>query len=316
MNKQEGLAKCKFCRRIFNNKQAVKAHLKGCIAYRERIPRQRVHKAMPEARNTLLPEGFRERSGVEGRKSRNEIISEVINESVEEYSKLRNDIPIEAKARAIMEIRRELSPLPVNSISFSDLLEMAERIKDRIYKPVIQAQNAANTQKAADEKTNFWQKEDESHGALERMREITRKERRREALVESAIRNAEQQLNRAPGIEIWNQWPAMEKVKGALAREVIGTESPEEIEELVDELLLPFLEEGAHRVAEERKGKLIDFGKTYTEEELDEEEDLNSFERAMICEKVRQALVERLTGNESKTQVEEIVDDFIDDELM
>jgi hypothetical protein len=36
----------------------------------------------------------------------------------------------------------------------------------------------------------------------------------------------------------------------------------------------------------------------------------------MIFEKVRQALLKRLTGNESKTQVEEIVDDFIDDELM
>ena len=99
MNAQEGLAKCKFCRRIFKNKQAVKAHLKGCVAYREQIPRQRVPKAMPEAKNTPLPQGFRERSEAECRKSRSEIISEVINESVEEYSKLRNDIPLRRKPR-------------------------------------------------------------------------------------------------------------------------------------------------------------------------------------------------------------------------
>ena len=215
-----------------------------------------------------------------------------------------------------MEIRRELSALPVNSISFFDLLEIAERIKDRIYKPVIQAQNAANSQTVVDEKTNFWQKEDELHGALERMREVTRKERRREALVASAIRNAERQLNGAPGIEIWNQWPAMEKVKGAIAHEVVGTESPEEIEKLVDELLLPFLEEGADRAAEERKAKLVEFAKKYAQEELEDEEDLHPITRVMICETVGQALGKKLRGDETKEQVEDLVEDLLDDELM
>jgi hypothetical protein len=64
MMTQDGLAKYYFCRRIFKNKQAVKAHLKGCIAYRERVPRQGVHKAMPKERITGMP-AFREqpRSG-------------------------------------------------------------------------------------------------------------------------------------------------------------------------------------------------------------------------------------------------------------
>ena len=62
MTAQEGLAKCYFCGRIFKNKQAVKAHLKGCIAYRECVPRQIVLKAMPEARNTPLAQDFREQS--------------------------------------------------------------------------------------------------------------------------------------------------------------------------------------------------------------------------------------------------------------
>jgi hypothetical protein len=62
MTTQVGSARCNFCGRIFNNKQAVKAHLKGCIAYREHIPRQRVPQAMPEARNTVFVQDVREQS--------------------------------------------------------------------------------------------------------------------------------------------------------------------------------------------------------------------------------------------------------------
>lgn len=61
MTTQEGFAKCYFCRRIFKNKQAVKVHLKGCIAYREHVPRQGLPKGMPEARNTVIKD-FREQS--------------------------------------------------------------------------------------------------------------------------------------------------------------------------------------------------------------------------------------------------------------
>jgi hypothetical protein len=108
----------------------------------------------------------------------------------------------------------------------------------------------------------------------------------------------------------------MNAINGAIAREVIGTESQGDIDKLVDELILPFLEEGAHRVAETRKVKLIEYGKTYTEEELDEEEDLDPFERAMILVKVRQVLEKRLYGDEIKEQVEDLVEDLLDDELM
>ena len=316
MTTQVGSAKCNFCGRIFKNKQAVKAHLKGCIAYREHVPRQGVRKAMPEARNASLAQDSRERVETENRNRRMEIILEVINEVVKQHWRFRNDIPQEVKAQATMEIRRELSTLPVEDIPFGELREIAEGIRDQICEPEFQAQDTAKRQKADDEETRRMQKEKEEDRALERMRENIKKARRRETLAACAIGYAERRIKSAPGIEIWHQWSAMEKVKDTIAREVVGTESQGDIENLVDELLLPFLEEGAHRVTEERKVKLIEFGKTYAEEELDEEEDLNSFERAMICEKVRQALVKRLTGGESKAQVEEMVDDLIDDELM
>jgi len=101
MTTQVGSAKCNFCGRIFKNKQAVKAHLKGCIAYREHVPRQGVRKAMPEARNASLAQDSRERVEAENRNRRSEIILEVINEVVEHHWRLRNDIPQEVKVQVV-----------------------------------------------------------------------------------------------------------------------------------------------------------------------------------------------------------------------
>ena len=316
MTTQVGSAKCNFCGRIFKNKQAVKAHLKGCIAYREHVPRQGVRKAMPEARNASLAQDSRERVETENRNRRMEIILEVINEVVKQHWRFRNDIPQEVKVQATMEIRRELSTLPVEDIPFGELREIAEGIRDQICEPEFQAQDAAKKQKAADEEVRRRQKEEEEDRALERMRENIRKARRQETLIASAIRYAERRIKSAPGIEIWHQWSAMDKVKDTLAREVVGTESPENIEKLVDELLLPFLEEGAYRAAEERKVKLVEFAKKYAQEELEDEEDLHPITRVMICETVRQALGKKLRGDETKEQVEDLVEDLLDEELM
>ena len=315
MTTQVGSAKCNFCGRIFKNKQAVKAHLKGCIAYREHVPRQCVREAMPEAMNGLPTQVSRERIEAENRNRRREIILEVIKEVVTDHWRFRDDIPQEVKMQATQEIRRELSTLPVEETPFSELREIAEGIRNQICEPEIQAQDAVKQQKAADEEARRRQKEN-LYGALERMEKEIRKKQQREALVAHAVRYAEQRLKTAPGVKIWHQWSAMNAINGAIAREVIGTESKRDIDKLVDELLLPFLEEGAHRVAETRKVKLIEFAKKYAQEELDEEEDLDPFEQAMICEKVRQALGKKLRGDETKEQVEYLVEDLLDDEFM
>ncbi len=259
MTTQAGSAKCNFCGRIFKNKQAVKAHLKGCIAYREHVPRQRVREAMPEAMNGLPTQVSRERIEAENRNRRREIILEVIKEVVADHWRFRDDIPQEVKMQATQEIRRELSTLPVEETPFSELREIAEGIRDQICEPEIQAQDAVKQQKAADEEARRRQKEN-LYGALERMEKEIRKKRQREALVARAVRYAEQRLKTAPGVGIWNQLSAMNAINGAIAREVIGTESLGDIDKLADELLLPFLEEGAHRVAETRKVKLVELG--------------------------------------------------------
>jgi hypothetical protein len=270
---------------------------------------------MPEAMNGSPTQVSWERMEAENRNRRREIILEVIKEVVEHHWRFRDDIPQEVKTQATIEIRRELSTLPVEDTPYSELREIAEGIRDQICEPDFQAQDAVKQQKATDEETRRRKKE-EMYGALERMEEEIRKRRQREALVARAVRYAEQRLKTAPGVEIWNQWSAMNAINGAIAREVIGTESPGDIDKLVDELLLPFLEEGAHRVAETRKVKLVEYGRTYAGEELDEEEDLNPFERAMIFVNVRQTLEKKLIGNETKAKVEDLVEDLLDDELM
>jgi hypothetical protein len=270
---------------------------------------------MPEAMNGLPTQVSRERIEAENRNRRREIILEVIKEVVADHWRFRDDIPQEVKMQATQEIRRELSTLPVEETPFSELREIAEGIRDQICEPEIQAQDAVKQQKAAAEEARRRQKEN-LYGALERMEKEIRKKQQREALVAHAVRYAEQRLKTAPGVGIWHQWSAMNAINGAIAREVIGTESLGDIDRLADELLLPFLDEGAQRVAETRKVKLVEYGRTIADEELDEEEDLNPFERAMTIVKVRQALEKRLIGNEPKAKVEDLVEDILDDELM
>ena len=62
---------------------------------------------------------------------------------VDSWWSLNHTIPAETKAQALVAIEQKLSRLPVDQLPRSELLAIAEGIRDRCYRPVIQAQQRA-----------------------------------------------------------------------------------------------------------------------------------------------------------------------------
>ena len=70
-------------------------------------------------------------------------IQSVKNKVIDSWWSLNHTIPSETKAQALVAIEQELSRLPVDQLPRSELVAIAEGIRDRIYRPVVQAQQRA-----------------------------------------------------------------------------------------------------------------------------------------------------------------------------
>jgi hypothetical protein len=154
---------CHFCGRSFRNRRAVRAHLKTCAAYQQ-LPKAdlpSVGSTSPGARDTdvgatwepiqeaTLPRPHTPRIAAgPGRKTHitglpRWMIQSVKDEVIGSWRSLGHTMPSETKAQALMAIERELSRLPVDQLPRSELVTLAEGIRDRYYRPVIQAQQRA-----------------------------------------------------------------------------------------------------------------------------------------------------------------------------
>jgi hypothetical protein len=66
-------------------------------------------------------------------------------------------IPSATKAQALVAIDQELSRLPVDQLPRTELVTIAEGIRDRIYRPVIQAQQRAREEEER-QRQQAWQR--------------------------------------------------------------------------------------------------------------------------------------------------------------
>ncbi len=161
---------CHFCSRSFRNRQAVRAQLKSCAGYRQlpkaALPSVGSKPRTPDSRDTYpdvgptwrpIPDANPPRSQTPrtaagtGQKTTTTglarwMIQSVKNEVIGSWRSLGHTIPSETKAQALMAIERELSRLPVDQLPRSELVTMAEGIRDRYYRPVIHAEQRAREQ--------------------------------------------------------------------------------------------------------------------------------------------------------------------------
>ena len=280
-------ATCRFCRKSFRNRQAVRAHLRHCVAYRGRQAKTRSRQArlpvrslpigrpVPQAEepeagfdrvDDTLPrmqeepsrppdtgaadlrallaahEKRRQNEAAEAKRlKRRQIIQRVKDRVVGQWRPAGYTIPAETKARALTDIERELSALPVDELPEWELVQLAEGVRDQRYGPVMRAQDDA--QRLEDQ-------------------------RRREAQ-EASRRVAEQQ----------------------------ATEARE------------------RQQAEARAAALVQYGSDFAYEALQEVGDLDEQEQQRLLQRVERKLADQLSGGESKRDVQGLVDTILDEEL-
>ncbi len=122
------------------------------------------------------------------------MIQSVKDEVIGSWRSLGHTIPSETKAQALMAIERELSRLPIDQLPRSELVTMAEGIRDRYYRPVIQAQQRAREQ--AERTQN--------------------QARQRTALIAAGIAHASRALRQEPNLDGLTRLDLEQKVKRAL----------------------------------------------------------------------------------------------------
>jgi len=175
----------------------------------------------------------------------------------------------------------------------TELLTLAEGMRDRIYRPVIQAQDRAT---AEDERRR-------------------QQAQQRADLIECGVACANRELEQEQHLDGWARLSIRENVKRTLEQALDGSESHVDVRGLVDKCL----EHGIAEAEEERRKRarpnLIAHGVAYTKRELTQEEDLNVWDRLRIERAVKEELEQTLTGQKSERDVADIVDDILDAKL-
>jgi hypothetical protein len=200
-------------------------------------------------------------------------------------------IPSEIKAEALVSIDQELSRLPVDQLPRTELVTVAEGVRDRIYRPVIQAQ-----QRARDEE--------------ERRRQQARQ---RTTLIAAGITYANQALRQQHVLESWTRLDLEQKMKRAVEQAIVGSESEADLRALIDHLVAQHLEPLERKRRETTRLGLIAHGVAYVRLQLAAEDDLDVRERLSIERDVKLDLEDGVTGEESAGDVEAFVDEVLDD---
>lgn len=289
------MSACQFCGRKFANRQAVKAHLKSCAAYRSRrsapsrrtarpqlsiiesnaradgepdvpaedpdgsdLPLRQLQRRLSSERIRLQlreldaanedlnrqAEAKRDahrravdeeaqaartaaQAEQEARRSAEEAAARQERREAAEHerqAKRRNAIqevkrqvvddwfggflmPSDLKPRIRIAIEKALEPLPVEELPLSELVQLAEGIRDNLYREV-----KAGVDQAA------------KHTA------------QRERLIQHGIHYAERELREIDGLDVLARWRIERLVKDELAA-VTGEETTDDIEDWVDEIL-------------------------------------------------------------------------------
>ncbi len=302
-------ATCNFCGRSFRNRQAVRAHLKGCPAYRQ-MPKATVptvgskrgtvglRSGYPGTRPTSDPRPAEDsprphtpRTGAStGQKPSNTTglgrltIQSVKKQVIDSWWSLTHTIPSETKAQALVAIEQELSRLPVDQLPRSELVAIAEGVRDRFYQPVIQAQQRA--QQEEERKRN--------------------QARQRTVLIASGVAHANGILRQQQDLDGWIRLDLELNVKRTLEQEIHGSESEADIQARIDDILAQQLQPIETKRREKARQRLIEHGRAYVRRELASEEDLDARERMSIERDVKRDLEEGVTGEESESDVEDL----------
>jgi hypothetical protein len=269
------MATCQFCQRQFRNTQAVRAHLKACPTYHDRD--QVLSPALGSAALGTVPEATsagaefadedagrqdrreaaRERAQeradrqaereigpflrrvTEERRARHrrELIQSVKNQTIGAWSWQHPTIPADVKADALLQIERKLSGLPLEELPRHEVVRIAEGVRDRLFRPVLEAQEVARRRARAEEEAGRRAKLDED--AAHRREEAAARERAeaKQRLLERGMSVVDRELRADPDLDPTEREHLRKWVQGELENELNGEESREDVDDLVDNIL-------------------------------------------------------------------------------
>jgi hypothetical protein len=170
------------------------------MAARDRENAQKLAEENRQARE------HREAAERQRQRQRREIIQSIKDQVLERWFAPvhgRSDL----KAHALQEIEGKLSVRPVEDLPRSELVLIAEAVRDAVYRPAVQAEQHSRDMAA-----------------------------RRQGLIEHGCSYAGRELRRADGLKITEVWQIERRVREELAT-VEGDETTGEIEDWVDDIL-------------------------------------------------------------------------------
>jgi hypothetical protein len=220
-------------------------------------------------------------------------IQVVKREVLDSWWSIRHPAPAEIKAEALAAIERELSRLPADELPRSELVTIASGIRDRMYAPVLAAQQRAREE----------EKRQQAHTLHRPLR------------IAAGALHATRWLGQNPDLDGHTRADLERTVRQALDKELDGSESDTDVKARVEEILGDALKPIQKTRRETVRRALIAHGVEYATQELAQEEALSPWERASTGRDVKLALEDEITGTESERDVEALVDDVLDDVL-
>ncbi len=168
---------------------------------------------------------------------RREIFQKVKDRVIRQWWRIRYSIPSEVRARALMEIEQNLSALPVEELPETELIEIAEGVRDRLYGPLMAAQDEAEEREQDHQRQESARRLEDSLAKLRKVGEDIRLDRQKDELIRHGDRFASEELDERgirPGFE---RYAILEKVKETLLEKLTGKERKAEIEDMVEVIL-------------------------------------------------------------------------------
>ncbi len=184
---------------------------------RQQAERQRAAREAEERRRKEEAERLRKRQLA---------IQRVKDRVIGNWWSFRHTIPSETRARAYQEIQGALSALPVEDLPESELVAIAEGVRDRLYRPIMTAQDEA---KRVEEQ----RRREEQQRVLEGAQRTASKEE----LLGHGNDYACSALEDVEDLDPRDRETILRRVERALERELAGDESEDDVEDLVEGIL-------------------------------------------------------------------------------
>jgi len=227
----------------------------------------------PTGRPLGRPEEFLRREAAERRARQRRALIQSVKEDVVGYGSSQHPtISAEVKAEALQEIERKLSALShIDELPRRELVQIAEGIRDRLFRPVLEAQETARQRAQAeqDEARQRARADEEARRRAKIEEEAARQQaeaaaqERAEAkqrLVERGMFFADRELRADPDLDPGERGDIRTWVQSVLKEELSGAESNEEVNDLVNQLIDEAYDADNDREEDEEEADDLDEG--------------------------------------------------------